>query len=152
MDLVRSVWHIVYVVVFDFLLFSFIVCYFCSFFFFFQAEDGIRDWSVTGVQTCALPISRLAEQQHGLRQPRVLGILRDEPFQRAARGGIQAVRERALADEPQAIRLLDGSGGRHEEHGEQHEREAGGDTRRAALHAPSVARLWYGSSVRLCVF
>src|SRR5258706_5656207 len=31
----------------------------CScFFFFFQAEDGIRDWSVTGVQTCALPISR----------------------------------------------------------------------------------------------
>src|SRR5438093_6326053 len=28
-----------------------------DFFFFFQAEDGIRDWSVTGVQTCALPIS-----------------------------------------------------------------------------------------------
>src|SRR5207237_9350766 len=28
------------------------------FFFFFQAEDGIRDSSVTGVQTCALPISR----------------------------------------------------------------------------------------------
>src|SRR5260370_8751965 len=27
--------------------------------FFFQAEDGIRDSSVTGVQTCALPISRL---------------------------------------------------------------------------------------------
>src|SRR5438093_13677170 len=25
-------------------------------FFFFHAEDGIRDWSVTGVQTCALPI------------------------------------------------------------------------------------------------
>src|SRR5262249_57439789 len=25
-------------------------------FVFFQAEDGIRDWSVTGVQTCALPI------------------------------------------------------------------------------------------------
>src|SRR5262249_59691391 len=29
----------------------------CVCFFFFQAEDGIRDWSVTGVQTCALPIS-----------------------------------------------------------------------------------------------
>src|SRR5256886_9819658 len=27
------------------------------FFFFFQAEDGIRDLTVTGVQTCALPIS-----------------------------------------------------------------------------------------------
>src|SRR5256885_9804007 len=31
--------------------------------FFFQAEDGIRDYKVTGVQTCALPISwsRIAE-------------------------------------------------------------------------------------------
>src|SRR2546427_10783347 len=29
-------------------------------FFFFQAEDGIRDLTVTGVQTCALPISKLA--------------------------------------------------------------------------------------------
>src|ERR1039457_6689537 len=28
----------------------------CFFFFFFQAEDGIRDYKVTGVQTCALPI------------------------------------------------------------------------------------------------
>src|SRR6266446_7778193 len=28
-----------------------------SLFFFFQAEDGIRDYKVTGVQTCALPIS-----------------------------------------------------------------------------------------------
>src|SRR2546430_1728957 len=30
------------------------------FIFFFQAEDGIRDLTVTGVQTCALPISRSA--------------------------------------------------------------------------------------------
>src|SRR2546426_8959552 len=29
-------------------------------FFFFQAEDGIRDYKVTGVQTCALPISSTA--------------------------------------------------------------------------------------------
>src|SRR5256885_5385251 len=28
-------------------------------FFFFQAEDGIRDYKVTGVQTCALPISAM---------------------------------------------------------------------------------------------
>src|SRR5256885_6313363 len=27
-------------------------------FFFFQAEDGIRDYKVTGVQTCALPICK----------------------------------------------------------------------------------------------
>src|SRR3712207_8663157 len=31
-------------------------------FFFFQAEDGIRDIGVTGVQTCALPISGSARQ------------------------------------------------------------------------------------------
>src|SRR5687767_15305400 len=34
--------------------FSYVICVF--FFFFFQAEDGIRDKLVTGVQTCALPI------------------------------------------------------------------------------------------------
>src|SRR5690606_40309815 len=32
------------------------VCAASSLFFFFQAEDGIRDFHVTGVQTCALPI------------------------------------------------------------------------------------------------
>src|SRR3712207_2297291 len=32
-------------------------CVIFVFFFFFQAEDGIRDIGVTGVQTCALPIS-----------------------------------------------------------------------------------------------
>src|SRR5438034_2495489 len=31
--------------------------FYLFFFFFFQAEDGIRDHCVTGVQTCALPIS-----------------------------------------------------------------------------------------------
>src|SRR5215813_4428857 len=35
-------------------------------FFFFQAEDGIRDADVTGVQTCALPISRQATVLPGL--------------------------------------------------------------------------------------
>src|SRR2546421_1951820 len=34
-------------------------CGFVRCFFFFQAEDGIRDLIVTGVQTCALPIFRL---------------------------------------------------------------------------------------------
>src|SRR5256885_7123006 len=32
----------------------------CRLFFFFQAEDGIRDYKVTGVQTCALPIFTLS--------------------------------------------------------------------------------------------
>src|SRR5260221_711149 len=35
-----------------------------SCFFFFQAEDGIRDHCVTGVQTCALPILGLARDRH----------------------------------------------------------------------------------------
>src|SRR5260370_1431047 len=38
---------------------SVLLCYF----FFFQAEDGIRDSSVTGVQTCALPISSVTGVQ-----------------------------------------------------------------------------------------
>src|SRR3989454_6637744 len=44
-------------------------------FFFFQAEDGIRDYKVTGVQTCALPISapvepdpRLGEEHRAARR------------------------------------------------------------------------------------
>src|SRR5256885_3022917 len=47
-------------------------------FFFFQAEDGIRDYKVTGVQTCALPISdaersylRALTVDPGLRQAEV---------------------------------------------------------------------------------
>src|SRR5699024_7010554 len=45
-------------------------------FFFFQAEDGIRDRNVTGVQTCALPICRgprrrgAAGRRHGVAAPR----------------------------------------------------------------------------------
>src|SRR5207249_5615329 len=37
------------------------------FFFFFQAEDGIRDRNVTGVQTCALPIYHLRSRSRGQR-------------------------------------------------------------------------------------
>src|SRR3712207_7195260 len=39
------------------------------FFFFFQAEDGIRDIGVTGVQTCALPIFAVS----AYRQNRIAG-------------------------------------------------------------------------------
>ena len=38
------------------LFFFFLFFVFVCFYFFFQAEDGIRDVAVTGVQTCALPI------------------------------------------------------------------------------------------------
>src|SRR5438105_7744759 len=48
----------------------------CSFF--FQAEDGIRDPLVTGVQTCALPISRgrVSELDGPQRSPRELQLRR----------------------------------------------------------------------------
>src|SRR6266446_9001316 len=58
-------------------------------FFFFQAEDGIRDYKVTGVQTCALPICRRGPARgtlvHGRRAevpPHAV-----EPAQRADRRG-----------------------------------------------------------------
>src|SRR5260370_40180843 len=46
---------------------------FLFFFFFFQAEDGIRDSSVTGVQTCALPISRHLPRGKCLAKGRLFG-------------------------------------------------------------------------------
>src|SRR2546425_12966852 len=57
------------------------------FFFFFQAEDGIRDKLVTGVQTCALPIWAWANQRPWPRPPRsrpgVEQITGDQAFMRA---------------------------------------------------------------------
>src|SRR6266545_7153545 len=50
---------------------------FFIFFFFFQAEDGIRDKLVTGVQTCALPISaRAAWPAPSSRQEVIDGVAR----------------------------------------------------------------------------
>src|SRR5260221_9844049 len=42
-------------------------CFFIEVVFFFQAEDGIRDHCVTGVQTCALPISEVRDHDDGLQ-------------------------------------------------------------------------------------
>src|SRR5207248_5527068 len=58
---------------FDFVMFFCFLFFF--FFFFFQAEDGIRDRTVTGVQTCALPIlspSSSAEKQNTPSRRRIL--------------------------------------------------------------------------------
>src|SRR5438105_11177408 len=74
---------------------------FCSFFFFFQAEDGIRDPLVTGVQTCALPIypDRGVCQNH--RRVRRVRPVRRERRRRPARaaGSLppSAARRRALS-------------------------------------------------------
>src|SRR5256886_9001499 len=58
-------------------------CLCLTFFFFFQAEDGIRDLTVTGVQTCALPIC-VEQREPGLgesgrREPDDLGETRSDP-------------------------------------------------------------------------
>src|SRR2546430_7387664 len=53
------------------------------FFFFFQAEDGIRDLTVTGVQTCALPISCVPLLRDSPRDARK--HKRSSPARRSAR-------------------------------------------------------------------
>src|SRR3989449_3817276 len=49
------------------------------FFFFFQAEDGIRDVAVTGVQTCALPISAARDDREVDLGQAELRVLRGDP-------------------------------------------------------------------------
>src|SRR6185503_12711859 len=60
------------------------------FFFFFQAEDGIRDVAVTGVQTCALPILTSTMPQSPPHSPRgsvPIARLRVQRPPTAERGG-----------------------------------------------------------------
>src|SRR2546429_2772071 len=58
------------------------------FFFFFQAEDGIRDVAVTGVQTCALPIYRIAVLPRWIRVSQALDYV----------GGVHPRFDRAKAE------------------------------------------------------
>src|SRR3712207_7006735 len=48
-------------------------------FFFFQAEDGIRDIGVTGVQTCALPISVIAKRSRPRKSTRTGALKQVKP-------------------------------------------------------------------------
>src|SRR6266496_5059055 len=57
------------------------------FFFFFQAEDGIRDLYVTGVQTCALPISASGGPARTQRASPYLGRSGQVRFAQLARLG-----------------------------------------------------------------
>src|SRR5690625_7418344 len=61
------------------------VCFYFSACYFFQAEDGIRDGHVTGVQTCALPICGGIPVQLG--QLRARRGLRSSTVRRDPRGG-----------------------------------------------------------------
>src|SRR5439155_11742487 len=57
---------------------SYISLVLSRFFFFFQAEDGIRDGHVTGVQTCALPISSFFTARGDLVREEALAIALEE--------------------------------------------------------------------------
>src|SRR5438034_7085368 len=82
------------------------MCFMCTlvFFFFFQAEDGIRDHCVTGVQTCALPICQGLLQSHGV-DPN-LGERRrtvHRELDPALAQQLREARERALDQRPHAL-------------------------------------------------
>src|SRR5690554_3431105 len=71
------------------------LCFF--FFFFFQAEDGIRDADVTGVQTCALPISDKRVLDNVLGELRSAGETEDVGVQGGLVGPDQEFRGGAVA-------------------------------------------------------
>src|SRR2546430_9120376 len=80
------------------------------FFFFFQAEDGIRDLTVTGVQTCALPIS--VNVHHPEQQVHKRDDQKDKPRQREQemRGCIEVAKplwKRESAHEQRILRAQD---------------------------------------------
>src|SRR6266481_5002008 len=85
-----------------------------SMFFFFQAEDGIRDGTVTGVQTCALPIYEHRERHHTAARARHVGarLLPAVP-QREGRVGEVVLADRQLGGRrgPAAGRACPRSGG-----------------------------------------
>src|SRR5258706_7484161 len=56
--------------------------------FFFQAEDGIRYWSVTGVQTCALPIWKHQNGSGVVSRP---SSITERKYEDVARAYIRAV-------------------------------------------------------------
>src|SRR5256886_5692616 len=66
-----------------------------SFFFFFQAEDGIRDLTVTGVQTCALPICKKNAYQ----------CAETKTHQKVRHLGTYAVRHNNLQSQPSTARV-----------------------------------------------
>src|SRR3990170_8446179 len=71
---------------------NFTFCLLCCFFF-FQAEDGIRDDLVTGVQTCALPIWRVGLRLRVRAASRSQAANREPPPQAARRGRSPGTRE-----------------------------------------------------------
>ena len=57
-----------------------------NFFFFFQAEDGIRDIGVTGVQTCALPILEKKTASPAIKKLEQYRVEQEEATETASKG------------------------------------------------------------------
>src|SRR5690625_7239222 len=101
--------------------------------FFFQAEDGIRDGHVTGVQTCALPISDRGSARHRDRSSRRPRDRRSAPA-RCARSEERRVgkecRSRWTKDEKkEREEAVEKSGGGKGSMGEEPEKNAKGGRR-----------------------
>src|SRR5699024_11760226 len=85
-------------------------------FFFFRAEDGIRDRDVTGVQTCALPICMRKEEVPGGTSSFAAGMLYDVPISvvltALPRVSARESRERDALVVARHVRRRSGGGGR----------------------------------------
>src|SRR6266511_4710827 len=99
-----------------------------SCFFFFQAEDGIRYFHVTGVQTCALPICRMTVGR------------RERPCGETFRGGARAGARGHGADRPARRGLIMERGERVEECGPQKGFAAIVEQRLGSAHPLGTAR------------
>src|SRR5437763_16530210 len=93
-------------------------------FFFFQAEDGIRDTSVTGVQTCALPICSICDNGSAAVfscvervTPGARGSTRNNPTPSAASAGMITRDEIGRASCRERVKSAEGAGEREKKRG-----------------------------------
>src|SRR2546426_9182886 len=113
-------------------------------FFFFQAEDGIRDYKVTGVQTCALPIWRQLVEDRDVE----VAVERQGERSRDRRGrhheevGVLALAAEpgALLDAEPVLLVHDGEAEAAELHTFLHERVRADDARDVPRGDPRPAR------------
>src|SRR5690554_270919 len=75
-------------------------------FFFFQAEDGIRDADVTGVQTCALPICEASKQVATVTSHAPLSDKTQEYLQQQLQNYFPNIKVDFLIDTEQAVGVV----------------------------------------------
>src|SRR6266566_1489456 len=113
--------------------------FFYCVFFFFQAEDGIRDYKVTGVQTCALPIS--PEPDSG---PRTFFLLRVGCWSQAGceLGSFRGVGKGVRAGYETVQHMERRSASRRKHHSPSSASNPAWHTAREALQAPDRTQVW----------